>query len=356
VIAGARVCAATALLALAACGEIDVVAYRALAACDAGGECTPPIDAGRDGGEGGDAGGDAGPTGPCAAATCESALSCAAPIPRAIVGDSCGDQPWVAPGFRHALCSCGDYVSEFPLTVQRALGSAEQGAASVAIDGTLTAGGRIDVAGAVYVAGDIDLEAQASLDAEPVQGQTGVARCDCSAEVVLVPDAVLALAPTNPSGFDAERFGSVETDETVPLPCGAYRVPRIAGPSGLNLTITGHVVLVVEGDIELDSNLEATLAEGALLELFVLGNMRVAGALILGDDDDDVRVYVLGSGTIDLNAEAFIAGPLYAPGAELVTRSDLTTTGSIFVRRAAPGGAVTIRYSSETAHATTCDP
>ena len=349
--AGARVLAAAALLAHAACGETDVVAYRSLAACDAGGECAPPIDGGRDGG----AGGDGGAAGRCAAATCESALNCATPIPRAIVGDSCGDQPWVAPGFRHALCSCGDYVSSFPLTVRRAPRSAEQGAASIAIDGTLTAGARIDVAGAVYVAGDIDLDEQASLDAEAVQGQTGVARCDCSADVVLAPDAVLALAPSNPSGFDAERFGSVTTDELIALTCGAYRVPRIAGPSGLNLTVTGHVVLVIEGDIELDANLEATLADGALLELFVLGNMRVAGALALGDDDDDVRVYVLGSGTIDLNAEAFIAGPLYAPGAELVTRSDLTTTGSIFVRRAAPGGAVTIRYASETAHATTCD-
>jgi hypothetical protein len=338
------------LLALAACGETDIVAYRAAAACDAG-ECAPPIDAGTDAG----AGGDGGAAGTCAAATCESALSCATPIPRAIVGDGCGDQPWVAPGFRHALCSCGDYVSEFPLTVQRAPSSVEQGAASVAIDGTLTANGRIEVAGAVYVAGDVELD-QANVDAQDVQGQTGAARCDCGSDVALAPDAVLALAASNPSGFDAERFGSVEIDETIPLDCGAYRVPRIAGRSGLSLTITGHVVLVVEGDIALDANLEATLAEGALLELFVIGTVRVAGALALGDDDDAVRFYVLGSGTIDLEAEAFIAGPLYAPGAELVTRSELTTTGSIFVRRAAPGGAVTIRYASETAHATTCDP
>jgi hypothetical protein len=347
----ARGCAAALIAALAgACAQTDVVAYRALAEC-VGAACMPPPDAGEDAGT--DAGQDAGP-GSCAAATCENALSCAAPIPRAIVGDSCGSQPWNAPGFQHALCSCGDYVSEFPLTVQRDPASAQQGAASIAIDGTLTAGGRMVVAGGAYVAGAIELDDDASLDAEELRGDTGVARCDCSSEVTLVPDAVLALAPQNPTGFDAERFGNVQSDETIPLGCGAYRVPRIAGPAGLNLTISGHVVLVVEGDIEIDANLEATLADGALLELFVLGNLRVAGALLLGDEADDVRVYVLGSGTIDLSAEAFVAGPIYAPNAELVTRSDLTTTGSIFVRRAAPGGPVTIRYDSATSHASTC--
>ena len=101
-IARARACAIGTLLALAnaGCGETDVVAYLALASCDAG-DCAP-IDGGDSGGDG-DGDGDT-----CAAATCSNALVCGAPTPRAIVGDSCGDQPWAAPGFRHALCSCGD--------------------------------------------------------------------------------------------------------------------------------------------------------------------------------------------------------------------------------------------------------
>jgi cytochrome c556 len=311
-----------AALSLSACNTTDVVAYRALSACTD--PSCMPIDSGADSGV------DAGPppdAGTCAAATCPSPITCAAPIARAIVGDSCGDQPWVAPGFRHALCSCDDYVSQFPLTVERDPQSAEQGAASVAVDDDFTAGARVEIAGSLYVAGMLALVDQASLDADDVQQDTATPRCDCGADVALSADAVLALAPSNPPGFDAARFTEVQTD----------------------------VVLVVEGDIAIDANLEATLAEGALLELFVIGNVRVAGAMLLGDQDDDVRVYALGSGTIDLSAETFIAGPLYAPHAELVTRGTLTTMGSIFVRRAAPGGEVLIRYDSASSHASSCD-
>lgn len=336
-------------LPMIACGETDIVARRVLAGC--GGAPCAPSDAGVD--ASGDASDDVGPGGTCAAATCPNPITCTAPIPRAIVGDGCGAQPWAAPGFRHALCSCGDFVSQFPLTVERA---GDAGAAPIAIDGDLTAGARLDIAGDVFVAGMLALVDEGSLDAGAVQAGTGRARCDCSARVALAPDAVRALVPGNPAGFDAVRFGDVRSDETIALGCGAYRVPRIAGPSGLHLAIDGHVVLVVEGDVELDGNFEARLADGALLELFVLGNVRVAGALSLGAEDDRVRLYVLGSGTIDLNAEAFVAGPIYAPHAELVTRGDLTTTGSIFARRIAPGGAVRIRYDSASARATTCEP
>lgn len=358
-----------------ACGSTDVVAYRVIAGCT-GPSCPAGEDAGRDADvevEAGmdaaldagpdaapepdaevDAGPDAGPA-TCAAAVCDDALSCASPIPRAIVGDGCGDQPWAAPGFRYALCACDDFVSEFPLTVERAPDAVEPAAASVAIDDDFTAGAQVDIAGGLFVSGMLSLLDQGSLSADDVQSETGIAACDCGADKLLAPPAVLALVPSNPDGFDATRFVNVTTDESIALDCGAYRVPRIAGPSGLNLAISGHVVLVVEGDIELDANLEATLAQGALLELFVVGKVRVAGALLLGAQGDHVRTYVLGSGTIDLGAEVFLAGPLYAPNAELVTRSQLTSTGSIFVRRAAPGGAVVIRYDGAASHAGTCD-
>jgi len=358
---------------LTACDVTDIVAYRSLpgdcpgAACpvmDAGPDASPDtgVDAGIDTGvdtgvdagadSGVDTGIDAGPSGPCAAATCSGALACAAPIPRAIVGDSCGAQPWVAPAFQHALCSCGDYVSELPLTIVPAVAGS---ATPVAVDGDLTAGARIDVAGPLFVAGELALVGDGGIDAVDVQPETGAPRCDCSPSVALTVDAVRALAPANPAGFDPAAFGNIAADVSIPLGCGAYRVPRIAGASSLNLAIEGHVVLVVEGDIALDANLQAVLAPGALLELFVLGNVRVAGAMLLGDDDDRVQLYVLGTGTIDLEADAFIAGSMYAPNAELVTRGDLTTTGSIFVRRAAPGGPVVIRYDAARASAISCD-
>src|SRR5262245_15899275 len=72
------------------------------------------------------------------------------------VGDGCGDEDPSSQSFRFALCSCSDYVSEFPLIVD---GVGEDGgdapAASVGVNGSLTLGAGAQIGGSLQVAGMI---------------------------------------------------------------------------------------------------------------------------------------------------------------------------------------------------------
>jgi hypothetical protein len=102
----------------------------------------------------------------------------------------------------------------------------------------------------------------------------------------------------------------------------------------------------VAGNVELDAGWIVNLDAGAQLDLFVAGNLRVAGELQLTRTDaaSKVRLLVGGQGTVDLGADTSIGGVLYAPRAELVTRGRFEIDGALFVRRAAPGAELLVHY------------
>lgn len=336
---------------LLACDEPDIVARRSFAACLDRQACetaSPDV---------------------CEAPTVCNAdsLECGAAIAPAVrVGDSCTmRQPVLS--FRHALCSCGDFVSTHDLIVEHTPPSnsmtegmaddvAAPRGAPVAVDGNLTTTAGIRVEGGLVVSGNLELPDGGLPEADPVSAQTGRSDCDCSATSNLSIEDADALVPAqSPAGFDPAQLQDVTSNATVTLTCGSYRVARIAGTADLHLAISGHVVLLVEGDLALEAGMEVSVEQGGLFELIVLGNVGLAGPWLLQGDPGQTRVYALGNGTIDLSAEALISGPLYAPRAELVTRGDITVLGAVFVRRAAPGGTVLIRYDSTSAVPSACD-
>lgn len=335
------------LASLAACGETDIVARRLFEQCIEPEAC------------------ETAPPGVCQVATvCNAdALVCDAPVtePSVLVGDGCTmREPTLS--FRHALCSCGDFVSEHELVVEHVV-TADQGAAlaplpgaSIAINGNFNTTANVRVEGELIVSGNLELLEDAVADADSVRSETGRPECDCSATSHLSSEDADALVPSESApGFDPALLEDVQSDSTVALACGSYRVSRIAGGADLHLTISGHVVLLVEGDIALDAGMDVSVEEGGLFELIVLGNVRLEGPWLLQGDPGQTRVYALGSGTIDLNMQTLISGPLYAPRAELVTRDVLTVLGPIFVRRAAPGADVLVRYNSALFPAIACD-
>jgi hypothetical protein len=152
-----------------------------------------------------------------------------------------------------------------------------------------------------------------------------------------------ALDPTFFDGFDV-----TPSDPAVELGCGRYYLPSFHGRGPLRLHITGHALLYVDSDLALDDDFSVTLAPGAALDLFLTGNLRASGRFDLGRADAAPRanLYVAGNGTIDIAGGAQIAGLLYAPSAELVTRGTLATAGPVLVRRAAPLGPVTLSYEA----------
>lgn len=333
-------CASLALLvvALSGCAQTDVVARAAAIECLHPGDCRAD--------------------GECVPASCEApgdiASLCSSEAtaevgptaPLVQVGDGCGDADGGQQELRFAFCSCTDFVSAHPLRVlgDGALDAAVAGPDSVGIVGALSTSARVEIAGSLQLSGDLTLPAADALALGGALVQTSNPACNCRDANLLDVTALVQAQATDvralAGGFDPVRLEDVTTDSTLELSCGRYRVARIAGPSDLRVRALGRVALLVEGDVALDGGMEVTLDAGASLDLFVAGNVRVGAAWLLGgvEQAGRVRVYVGGGGTIDLAAEASIAGLFYAPRAELVTRGDLDVYGPLFVRRAAPGG------------------
>jgi len=158
------------------------------------------------------------------------------------------------------------------------------------------------------------------------------------------------------AGLDPRKLDGFDGAQELTLGPGALYLTRIAGNGLLTLKVQGSLVLLVDGEIALDDSLRVELAADATFDLFVAGTVRVTKTLNLGDAGAAarVRLYVGGSGTIDLGGDAVIAGPLYAPHSELVTRGSFEIFGPLFVRRAAPGGDLRIHYSPSYAVPVAC--
>ena len=325
---------ALAAVLAAGCAQTDVVARAAAIPCLNPGDCLAE--------------------GQCVPTSCQppgdvDSLCDAQGVPSAPlvhVGDGCSDASEGQPGFHFALCSCTDFVSAFPLHVfgGAAVDAGVMGPDSVGIGGEFSSGASVDIAGSLQVSGDLTLPNDDALALGGVLVQTPNPACNCQDENLLDIPALVRSQATDAGalagGFDPARLEDVTTDSTLELSCGRYRVARIAGPSDLRIRAFGRVALFVDGDVALDGGMEVVLEPGASFDLFVAGNVRIGAAWLLGgvEQAGRVRVYVGGGGTINLAAEASIAGTLYAPRAELVTRGDLDIYGPLFVRRAAPGG------------------
>jgi hypothetical protein len=60
-----------------------------------------------------------------------------------------------------------------------------------------------------------------------------------------------------------------------------------------------------------------------------------------------VRIFIGGTGTIQLSGGGTLQGTLYAPRAELVAADALTVYGALFVRRVASSAALTVHYDRQ---------
>jgi hypothetical protein len=331
------------LLSLSACTQTDVVATEAAL-------CIHPADCHADG---------ICPAQSCAATPDAGATSGNAP---AQVGDGCSDADPGAQAFRFAVCSCDDYVSEAPLIVDGSDGPrTASGIASVGVNGSLTIGGGAQIGGALQVAGMIATGDGPDLTVAGRVLEHANPACNCVPSNLLDVPALVAAAKT--SNDDAARaldprvLDGFSGPQTLTFASGSFYLSRVAGNAPLSMQIDGNVQLYIDADPALDASWTITLAPDATLDLFIASNVRVSGTLTVGGADSvgRVRVYVGGTGTINLAMTSLIGGPLYAPTAELVTRGPLEIYGPLFVRRAAPGEEVRVHYDRSAATAVSCE-
>ncbi len=228
-------------------------------------------------------------------------------------------------------------------------------------DGLLAVGGDAAVNGDLrvedlFVGGTVRTPEGATVEArgidEAPRRETGPVSvtppCDCAPERLLDVGALVdAHQTTNDNdaiGLEADALMDLGADARLTLPCGRYHVSGIEGDA-LTLEATGRVALFVDGDMAL-GELTIELSEGAEVDLFIAGNVLGQARWTLGDTSQpvNVRVYVGGGGTLELAGGATFAGNVYAPSAELVTPAAVEVFGSLFARRIAASGPLTVHY------------
>ncbi|HEY5923475.1 MAG TPA: hypothetical protein VIV11_17465 [Kofleriaceae bacterium] len=155
-------------------------------------------------------------------------------------------------------------------------------------------------------------------------------------------DASIGLSPT--------RLTDYSGDVTLDLPCGIYYVGPVRGGGALVLRITGRVALLVDGDLNLTFPLTIELAtQDAELDLMIVGIISSNARITAGDPDHPsrTRIYVGGSGTIQLSGDALIAANIYAPSSAVALSAPSTIFGSLFVRRIDQAAPLTIHYDED---------
>ncbi|MFK7985095.1 MAG: hypothetical protein AB8I08_03615 [Sandaracinaceae bacterium] len=216
----------------------------------------------------------------------------------------------------------------------------------------LTVGGTLTVpAGAVVSS----LDGVSTLENAPV---AVVPPCTCG-DVFDVTGEVAAHRADNDNAAASLRADQLLDygDETrLTLGCGRYYLDAIRGAGTLELILSGRTAIYVAGDVESGRELFVTLQGSAELDLFVGGTLVSRGPIRMGDASSAgrIRVFVGGTGSLNLTGPTEIAGHLYAPRANLQAAGPLVTYGSVFVGNLATAAPVDLHFDTASMNEASC--
>lgn len=230
---------------------------------------------------------------------------------------------------------------------------------SVTVGGDATVGGDIDLA-SLQVTDTLNVTPTATVQIRSgsvgatASGPVDVAPpCDCQpGGAVDVPGLVEAHRYDNHDadiGLDPLALSNLTATTELVLPCGRFFVDRVRGGAGVGLTlrVTGRAALFIGQGVTLDDDLDIQLdGADAELDLFIAGAVNTAGFVVVGDPDAPARtrIYVGGAGSLNLSANATVAGNLYAPLVDLAVSAPLELYGAAFVHQLVNSAAVDIHY------------
>jgi hypothetical protein len=285
--------------------------------------------------------------------------------------------------FLFAVCACKDVlVSGRLATDSLATASSNGTGGSIGANGAVHANSDLDVRGSIWAGGatgnpaiqtvqlgsvDGDVHANGDVVASATLTVSGALHVAANANVSGVVAASTVREPTAPPcdctstlpiGTIVASFANDNDDATasltptsfatapaapITLPCGRYYFDSIDGDS-LTLSLTGRTAIFVAGDVHLGSSLQVNLADGAELDLFVGGDLRLHDATIGSESAPArTRVYVAGANFL-LDGTAHLGVNLYAPHADVQLSGDQQMSGSLFVDDLQLSGAFTIHY------------
>jgi len=158
------------------------------------------------------------------------------------------------------------------------------------------------------------------------------APCACAdSEIVDIAGYVSHYSKSNDNAsidLAPDAFTNYAGPKDLTLPCGIFYLSSIGGQGDLTLHIDGRTALFVGGNLTPGGNLSVELGPKGEIDMFVGGTITSSAPIHFGSAQAPARarLYVGGTGTIQLSAQSLLGGNLYAPKAELVTSGAAETT------------------------------
>jgi hypothetical protein len=176
--------------------------------------------------------------------------------------------------------------------------------------------------------------------------------CPCGAKNILDVASIVAQAVTNnddtAAGITPTSWTNVLVDQKVTLPCGRYYLDSLRIAGSLEITVTGRVALFIGADITVLGNLQITLGPTAQIDVFITNDLNLVGLAVFGDKarPADTRIYVGGSGNVNLVGAGEFVGNVYAPLSLVTAPGYLDVYGSIFAKDFQVPGYADFNYDS----------
>jgi hypothetical protein len=220
----------------------------------------------------------------------------------------------------------------------------------LAIGGDLKGIGRLAVGGALSVAGKdtflgyeevASTAPYAAVDA-PACGCSGPNAIDVAAKVAAAKGANDNAANGVPTSFT--NIGAARLE----LPTGSYYMTDLAAIGATFVSVTGHVSLYLDGNLEQIGAAWIRLENGGMLDLYVSGSVRSIGHLDLGNkwDPSAFRLYIGGGDKATINVgNQIYNGAIYAPNAVVEYVGNTQIRGAITAKRLTGIGNLELGYA-----------
>ncbi len=224
------------------------------------------------------------------------------------------------------------------------------------VSGDATLGGldipgeRVTVSGALTVPEDTDLSSVVSSGDTIFDDVDVAAPCDCSNDVDydalrerfrdLDDDGVDDYEGYDEFAYDDDSaylfpappylLNELDEERTVYLSCGSYYFEGIESAAALTIVAVGDVEIFVDGDIRVAGPLKITADDDGSLDLYVAGEVKPTNRVQFGNagEPDALRVYVQDevrtAGPFELH------GTIFSPNAQFTADNTFQTDGAVF--------------------------
>ncbi len=227
------------------------------------------------------------------------------------------------------------------------------------VGGALKGIGRLAVDGTLRVGGENTFLGWSEVNEVAPYGTTPAPPCGCDPSTFFDTKGAVAAAKAqndNAAKGLPTTFANVGFSE-LRLTSGSYYFSDSDNIGYTKIIIDGTVALHVDGDVDNIGAQVVRLTSGSTLDLYVSGNVRNVGHIVLGDKyaPSSFRLYIGGNEKATINVgNAIFNGAIYAPEANLHYIGNTLIRGALFAKNLTSTGNLMIGYAAPNPQPDSC--